>query len=218
MFFFTKIKKKSLGGGYKKVVIIIGGAGYVGKALLKACEENREALFVVVSSKSVASGSNVISLRMDMTERPEEAVKRILALTGRIDVLVHAAAAYAFETAENLTIENLKREFEVNTFMPLLVTQEVCKQHWGLHPKEVNLKRAVRVVVLGSQAGLGKTERKELMVYSATKAALDVSWQYYEDFLTTKGVESIFLKPGALQKKEELNNFVANLKQAILLD
>lgn len=202
--------------GYDAIVVMIGGAGYVGKALLKACSDMRTILFIVVSQNSIASGDNVVSIRADMTKDPEVTVRKILSLVGRIDILIHAAAAYAFETAKSLTPGKIAREFEVNTTLPLIVTQEICKQYWSLYTPKQNKERGSKVVVIGSRSGDGKGDRDDLIIYSATKAALFSAWQYYEDFLTQKGVTSIFLKPGSLREKDSLDMFIQELKNAIL--
>lgn len=202
--------------GYDAVVVIIGGAGYVGKTLLKACSDIPTILFVVVSQNNIASGDNVISIRADMTKDPEVTIKKVLSLVERIDILVHAAATYAFETAASLTPEKIVREFEVNTFMPLLVTQEVSRQYWSKFTQEENKKLGRKVIVLGSQAGYGHSGQKKHIIYSATKAALSVAWEYYDEFLLEKGVESIFLRPGSLRQKDSLDMFIQELKNAIL--
>lgn len=215
-FFKKKTEVRPTFKQYDKVVVVVGGAGYVGKALLDECVSLAHVLFVVVSPRSTFSSDNVISVRADMVKDSEGTIKKILSLTGRIDILVHMAAVYAFDTAESLSQTNLRREFEVNTFMPLLVTQEVSRQHWSKFTEEENREKQRKVIVIGSQAGNGKTARKELIVYSATKAALSVAWEYYADFLNTKGIGSIFLKPGGLQQKEDLDTFVNDLKTAIV--
>lgn len=202
--------------GYETIVVIVGGAGYVGKALLKACSDMCTVLFVVVSKSNVVSGDNVICVRADMTKNPELTIQKILSLVGRIDVVVHAAATYAFETASSLTSSHIAREFEVNTTLPLIVTQEVCKQYWSLYTPKQNKERGSKVVVIGSRSGDGKGDRDDLIIYSATKAALFSAWQYYEDFLTQKGVTSIFLKPGSLREKDSLDSFVQELKNAVV--
>lgn len=214
--FKKRIKLPPLFQQYNKVVVIVGGSGRVGKALLGICASLTDIVFVIVSPTSTVSSDNIISIRADMTKEPEIVVKKILSLTGRVDVLVHMAATYAFDTAESLSLVNLRKEFEVNTFMPLLVTQELVRQQWSKVPVEENRVNNQKVVIIGSQAGNGKTKREELITYSATKAALAVGWEYYADFLNTKGVKSIFLKPGGLQEQEALDSFVQELKTAIL--
>ena len=69
-----------------------------------------------------------------------------------------------FETAAALTAQKIVREFEVNTFMPLLVTQEVFRQHWSsLLKKKI---KAERKFVVGSQAGYGHSGQKKHYLFS----------------------------------------------------
>lgn len=216
MISFFGVKKKNIGQQYKKIILFIGGAGYVGKAFLKVCNDQRDILFVVVSRSSTVTADNVILIRTDLTKNPEESIKKILNITGRIDIVIHAAAVYAFETAASLTAEKIAREFEVNTMLPLLVTQEVYRQYWALSSSLENKKEGRKVIIIGSRSGDGKGDRDDLIIYSATKAALFSAWQYYEDFLTQKGVTSIFLKPGSLREKDSLDSFVQELKNAVV--
>ena len=214
--FLKKVKKfNRTTDSYDMVVLIVGGSGHVGKAFVKDCKDMERVLFVNISPQDTISGSNTISIRADLTKNPQETIKKVLDLTGRIDVLVHMAAVYAFETAESLTPSKMKREFEVNTLMPLLVTQEVMRQYWLSVSLDENINQKRKVVVLGSKAGDGKTLRNDLIIYSSTKAALFRAWEYYDDFLKKGGIESIFLKPGAVQEKEPLGVFIKDLKNAV---
>lgn len=213
--FFNRQKKLNV-TSYEKIVVLVGGSGYVGKVLIKEFQEHDKILFVIVSPKTVISGNNTIFLRDDLTKDPAKSVKKILSLVGRVDVLVHMASVYSLEKASFLTKENMMREFEVNTCIPLLVTQDVCTQYWSRYSVQENISKNQKVIVIGSQAGNGKTDREDLITYSATKAALSIAWQFYKDFLTGHGIRSVFLKPAGLQEKDDLDSFVRELKEAIL--
>lgn len=215
MVFFKRTKLISGLERYDKIVVLIGGRGYVGQALLSACSKDAGTLFVTVSRKATFSSANSISVRIDVSKKPKEAIQRIFSLVGRIDVLVHMAATYSFDSADSLVAHRVREDFEVNTFMPIFTTQALLEQSWGVLSPEENRSKKHRVIVIGSQAGNGKTQRRELMIYSASKAALSVAWEYYQDFLESKGVESIFLKPGGLQKKEARDVFIQELKTVI---
>ena len=83
--------------------------------------------------------------------------------------------------------------------------------------QEENKKVRRKVVVVGSQAGYGHSGQKKHIIYSATKAALSVAWEYYDEFLDEKGVESVFLRPGSLREKEVLSLFIEELKSVLLI-
>ncbi len=211
-FLYTAKKKKLT---YKRVVVLVGGAGYVGRALLERCRSHADTLFVVVSRNATSARSNSIGIRGDITHEPEKIVSRILEVTGRIDVVVHLAATYAFEKADSLTRSHMLREFDVNAIAPVLFTQEVKRQYWSTFSSEENMLEKRKVITVGSQAGEGKSSREELITYSATKAALRVFFDYYSPYLKTLGVTSIFLKPGGLQKEEALEMFLDELQAAL---
>jgi len=211
--FFTGTKKKQL--TYRRVVVIVGGLGYVGRALLDTYRHSADILFVIVSRNATGVHGNSIGIRGDITHEPEKIVSRILEVTGRIDVVVHLAATYAFETADSLSRSHMLREFDVNAIAPVLFTQEVKRQYWGTFSSEENMLEKRKVITVGSQAGEGKSSREELITYSATKAALRVFFDYYTPYLKTLGVTSVFLKPGGLQKEEALSIFIHELQNAL---
>lgn len=213
--FFSNLSNKRL-QGYTKVIVLVGGGGYVGKAFLKKYSEAENTLFIVVSRSATGFRDNVIGIRGDITTQSGNLVKRILALAGRIDVVVHLSATYAFETSAVLTRTAMLREFDVNTVAPVIFTQEVKKQHWSKLSSNENLFEKKKVVVVGSQAGEGKTNREELVTYSGTKAALRVVFDYYSSHLATFGIKTIFLKPGGLQSQEALDTFIDQLNESIV--
>lgn len=211
--FFKKTKHKV--EGYSKVVVLVGGGGYVGKALLAKYKNEYSTLFILVSRSASVSNDNIICIRGDVTTDSAALVKRILEIAGRIDVVIHLAATYAFETADSLSRSHMLREFDVNAIAPVLFTQEVKRQYWNMFTPKENMLEKRKVITVGSQAGEGKSSREELITYSATKAALRVFFDYYTPYLKTLGVASIFLKPGGLQKEEALNIFVRELQNAL---
>lgn len=213
MDFFKKKSKKHI--EERRVIVLVGGSGYVGSALIEACSEWEDVLFVVVSRSGDYTGGNSIAVRGDVTHDVENIISRIMGITGKIDVVVYLAATYAFETAQSLSREAMLKEFDVNTVAPLLFVQEVYAVCWSVFSPIENNQKSHKVIVVGSKAGDGRTAREELITYSATKAALEAAWKYYDPYLKNKGIESNFLKPGNLQDKNDLDLFIKTLKSSI---
>lgn len=199
----------------RKVVVLVGGSGYVGKALLQRFSNDRNFLFVVIAKHAAITGDNVLSIPVDITKNVDKTVLRLLTVVGRIDVLIHLAAVYSFETPDSLSRDAMLKEFDVNTIAPLLFTQAVNKQYWMINEKRENEDKKRKVIVVGSQAGEGRTSRDNLINYSATKAALRVAWDYYAPFLNNNGIDSIFLKPGSLSSQNDLTSFITEIEKYI---
>src|SRR5690349_10943839 len=77
-------------------------------------------------------------IQLDVTEDTSVsmAVKDIIAKSGRIDVLVNNAGFGIAGALEDLTIDEIKQQFETNFFGVIRVTQEVLpfmrSQHFGV--------------------------------------------------------------------------------------
>lgn len=202
--------------GYKRIIVLVGGSGYVGKAFLKKYREIEDVLFVVVARRATNSNGDTITIRGDITNKPEDIVKKILQITGRIDNIIYLSATYTYERPSALTRQAMLHEFDVNTIAPTLFTQEVKNQYWATFSSEENREQKRSIVVIGSQAGEGKTNREELVTYSGTKAALRVIFDYYSSHLATFGIKTIFLKPGGLQSEEALHDFIDQLNESMV--
>src|SRR5262245_39035863 len=72
-------------------------------------------------------GVTVSAFQADLTD--EQAVRRlveqVLARYGRIDVLVNAAAAWASKKLEDVTADDVRRHFEINTLGTFVCSQQV---------------------------------------------------------------------------------------------
>ena len=89
---------------------------------------------------------NIIPFFIDMTfpESIDKAVEFISAKTGKIDTLINAAGCVVAGAVENIEINNIRKQFEVNTFSHLQFSQ-------GLLP----LLNGGKIINISSMASYG---------------------------------------------------------------
>lgn len=157
-------------GGTRRVGLEIcrvfarGGAGHI--VITSRDPASAEAL---AAKKEVESLGARVSLEKLVLEDLESIGPFAAKLTGQIeslDVLVHNASVYEPSPLCSITAERFERQMRINAFAPALLTQ-------GLRPA---LERSQHpggagVVAMADMHVLGRP-RKDLLAYSASKAAL----------------------------------------------
>ena len=104
-----------------KVVLITGASSGIGFDAAQALARQGHKVYAAarrVELMEPLKREGVKVLRMDVTERQsmEEGVKAVLDMEGRIDVLVNNAGYGYFGAVENETMEEARRQVEVNVF------------------------------------------------------------------------------------------------------
>ncbi|WP_144633890.1 SDR family NAD(P)-dependent oxidoreductase [Bordetella genomosp. 13] len=148
-----------------------------------------EALQVHAARHRVALHAVELDVQSDASA--QEAVRQVIALHGRIDVLVHNAGHMVFGPSEAFTPEQLAQLYDVN----VLGTQRVNRAALP------HLREQGRGLVLwvGSSSHRGGTP-PYLGPYFAAKAAMDALAVSYAGELARWGVETSILVPGAFTK------------------
>ena len=104
-----------------KVVLITGASSGIGFDAAQTLARQGHKVYAAarrVELMEPLKREGVKVLRMDVTERQsmEEGVKAVLDMEGRIDVLVNNAGYGYFGAVENVTMEEARRQVEVNVF------------------------------------------------------------------------------------------------------
>ncbi|MGH9704554.1 MAG: SDR family oxidoreductase [Candidatus Acidiferrales bacterium] len=178
-------------------VLITGGTEGLGKAaaLLLAGEgfrvfatgrntERRAAL----EAAARESGLPIETLAMDVCddESVDRAVSEIESRAGRVDAVVNNAGIAIVATMEEISMEDLRRQFETNYFGTVRVTQRVLP---GMRER-----RHGRIVNMSSVAGL--LANPLFGPYSATKFAVEAFSDTLRLELYPFGVYVSMLEPG----------------------
>ena len=104
-----------------KVVLITGTANGIGKSTAKYLLDKGHIVYggdILVNENLYLNDIGGIALEMDVTnqEHVDNAISRIIAEQGRIDVLVNNAGIAVGSAIEDVSMEDAMYQFEVNLF------------------------------------------------------------------------------------------------------
>jgi short-subunit dehydrogenase len=135
-----------------------------------------------------------------------------------VDVLVNSAANFTVNKIENISSNQLKKDFQLNVFSPFMLSK-----YFGLKMKKKN--KGI-IFNIGSSSSYNCSERTS--IYCSTKHALLGMSKAFNSELKSYGVKSIFIAPGSMKtpmgkkvKNQDYNTFieteeVANLMKNLL--
>lgn len=187
-----------------KIILITGASSGFGRLTAEALA--RAGHIVYASMRDVAGrnaknaaelaaipGSDLRPIELDVQSEAstEAAVARIIAESGRIDVLVHNAGHMMFGPAESFTPEQFAQQYDVN----VLGTQRVNR---AALPHMRAAKQGLLVWVSSSSSAGGTPPY--LSPYFAAKAAMDALAVQYARELSRWGIETSIVVPGAFTK------------------
>ena len=142
----------------------------------------------------------VIQLDVDDDKSVMNAVNTVVEENGRIDILVNNAGFDMFGPLEDLTIDEIKAQFETNFFGLIRTTKAVIptmrKQQSGT---------IVNISSLGGRIGL----LPFLTAYHASKFAVEGFTESLRQELVQFNIDIILIEPGAIR-----SNFIDNSKNA----
>jgi len=142
----------------------------------------------------------VVQLDVNDDASVNHAIDNILKENGQIDVLVNNAGYSIFGSVEELSLEEIKEEFETNFFGAVRAAKAVIpamrKQSRGT---------IVNVSSIGGQVGLFPF----FTAYHASKFALEGYTESLRQELSEFGINVILIEPGAVG-----TNFMENMKTA----
>ncbi|RWM07340.1 MAG: SDR family oxidoreductase [Mesorhizobium sp.] len=188
----------------KKIILITGASSGFGRLTAEALA--RAGHTVYASMRDVAgrnannaaalaalAGTDIRPIELDVQSdaSTNDAVTKIIAESGRIDVLVHNAGHMMFGPAEAFTPEQFAQQYDVN----VLGTQRVNR---AALPHMRTRKQGLLVWVSSSSSAGGTPPY--LSPYFAAKAAMDALAVQYARELSRWGIETTIVVPGAFTK------------------
>lgn len=178
-----------------KVVVFFGGSGKVGTTLLADIPDN---VFVVnVSKKREVHLPRVGNVKADLEyDDPKKILKKILRMTGRVDVLVFGAVAVSRRSLLAQTEDDMASEYKINVWSAILFLK-ACMPYFVGRGAAENSERGRCVITLSSMITRNGVHRKqwELGPYAAQKAALEMSMRCLVHELGNSGIGSAILAP-----------------------
>ena len=188
----------------KYIIVITGAASGFGELTARALAKSGHTVYAsmretvgrnkeqVESAAQFAAENNVdlrtIELDVSSAESVDDAIRRIVADQGRLDVVIHNAGHMVFGPAEAFTPEQLAELYDIN----VLSTQRVNR---SALPQLRRQKHGLIIWVSSSSCAGGTPPY--LAPYFAAKAGMDALAVVYARELTRWGIETSIVVPGA---------------------
>jgi NAD(P)-dependent dehydrogenase (short-subunit alcohol dehydrogenase family) len=134
----------------------------------------------------------VVQLDVNDDDSIKEAIHKIDTEKGRIDVLVNNAGYGLFGSLEDLSIEEIKAQFETNFFGVVRVTQQI------LPIMRKQKKNGGGIIVNVSSVG-GRIGLPALSAYHSTKFALEGLSESISYELEPFGIRVVIIEPGVIR-------------------
>ena len=170
----------------RKTYVITGSTSGIGKALLQKLVKNNTVFAGYRNEKYVAEleklGAIPFYIDMEREESIRQATAYIKSSTNRIDTMINVAGCVVAGVMEQISVANLRRQFEVNTFSHINFTQ-------NLLPLLDNAK----VINISSMSSFGIFPF--VAPYCASKRALDI---LFNAMALESGLKVISIKPGVI--------------------
>ena len=171
----------------------LADAGHIVYASMRETAGRNAPKVAEVARYAAAHGVDLRTVELDVAsaQSAEAGIARIIADTGRLDVVIHNAGHMSFGPAEAFTPEQFAQLYDINVLSTQRVNRaalpQLRKQGRGL------------VVWVSSSSARGGTP-PYLSPYFAAKAAMDSLAVSYAGELTRWGIETSIMVPGAFTK------------------
>ena len=171
----------------KRVVLVTGASSGIGQACAAYLAERGFRVYGT-SRRSAASTSAVTMLTADVTDDTsvEQAVATVLAREGQLDIVVNNAGMGIAGPVEDTTIEEAKRQLDVNFFGAFRVCRAVLPA--------MRSRRTGYIVNIGSIGGLIAIPYQGM--YSASKFALEGLSESLRMEVRPFGIRVVLIEPG----------------------
>ena len=186
----------------QKVAIVTGsssGIGYATSLLLA-----RKGLYTYASARNIDKSASLQSIagaerlplkliQLDVTDDSsvKDAVEKIILEKGRIDVLVNSAGYGLFGAFEDLSMDEIKAQFETNFFGVIRVTQHVL-------PIMRTQRNGSGGIIVNVSSINGLIPFPVISAYVGTKFALEGLSESIAYELEPFGIKVILIEPGAI--------------------
>lgn len=191
----------------KKIILVSGSSSGFGRMTAEALARAGHTVYasmrdLAMRNAPAAAEMAELSAREGIDLRPleldvqsdvsvETAVNRLIAESGRIDVVVHNAGHMMFGPAEAFSPEQFAQQYDVN----VLGTQRINRAALP----HMRIRREGLLVWISSSSSAGGTP-PYLSPYFAAKAAMDSLAVQYARELVRWGIETTIIVPGAFTK------------------
>lgn len=171
-----------------KVVLITGGSSGIGKSIGEFL--HHKGFIVYGTSRNperiINSIFPLVTLDVRDTESIQSAIAKVMATSGRLDILINNAGVGITGPLEEIPTEEIKNNFETNLFGPIEVIKAVLPQ--------MRSQKSGLIINITSIAGyMGLPYRS---VYSASKGALELITEALRMEVKSFGIQITNVAPG----------------------
>ena len=198
----------------RKVAVITGSSSGIGYETAIALA--RSGIFTYATMRNLQKATNLESIRdkemlplktlqLDVTDNASvnKAIQTIISESGRIDVLVNNAGYGLVGAFEDLSMDEIRRQFETNFFGVIRVMQSVLplmrKQKFG--------------IIVNISSGAGRFGYPSGSAYVSTKFALEGLSESIAYELDQFGIKVILIEPGVIKTNFDSGMVVAKKSQ-----
>ncbi|MCH3923259.1 oxidoreductase [Limosilactobacillus sp.] len=177
-----------------KVVLLTGASSGIGHQTAQSLAQNGYKVYGAarrVKSMEDLNAAGIVPIQLDITleDSIQAAVKEVIDREGRIDILINNAGYGSYGAVEDVTIEEAKRQFEVNLFGLAELTKAVLPY--------MRAQKSGKIINVSSMGG--RLTTKFGAWYHATKYALEA----FSDALRLEtkafGIDVILVEPGGIK-------------------
>ena len=202
-------KNQEIGDDKQKVAIVTGSSSGIGYST--ALRLARSGYFTFATMRNPAKGTDLIKIaqreslpllveQMDVADIKsiKEFMERIRESTGRIDVLVNNAGYVLAGALENVSAEEIRKQFDTNLLGVIQVTQNVLPA--------MRLQRSGIIVNMGSL--MGRLGLPGASAYVATKFAMEGMSESLAYEVAPFGIRVVLVEPGPVKTRANDNTVV----------
>lgn len=175
-----------------QVIIITGTASGFGKATAEKLLAKGHIVYggdINIEGNAYLNKIGGYALEMDVTndKQVREGIERIISEQGRIDVLINNAGYGEFATIENISIDDLKHQFDVNVFGYARLQQAVLPY--------MRKQKSGRIIIVSSV--IGKFSLPMMGWYASTKHAVEGMADALRQEVAQFNIDVVKIQPGA---------------------
>ena len=185
----------SSGIGFE-TALLLSKSGFHTYASMRNLEKSKN-ITEIVNTENLPL--RVIQLDVNDDISVKNAINKIIAENGRIDVLINNAGYGLFSPIEDITLDQVKEQFETNFFGVVRLVKEVLPV----------MRKQRNGIIVNVSSGAGRVAIPVSSAYVATKFALEELSESMRYELKEFGINTIIIEPGVIR-----TNFVENMKTA----